>query len=114
MFEVISEYYNYEPSAPKAYPIYRKRTKGHRDTLQSLTRNAAIGNRDLTAVLHSQFPGSHFTTSDIKNERNAIRAATLEGYSPTQALIRILEESNVKHSVKYHDSDVSGIIWTYP
>ena len=65
-------------------------------------------------MLHAQFPGSHLTLKDVKNERLAIRKSELGGYSATQALVRLLEQEGITHFVKYRDDRVTGLLIIFP
>ena len=106
--------HNHGPTGPEAHPAHRKRTTAQVEAIKTLTNSAHIGNRDIASVLHAQFPGSHLTTEDVKNERKAIRKTELGGYTATQALVGLLEREGVTHFVRYRDNRVTGLLITYP
>ena len=105
--------HNHGPTGPEAHPAHRKRTPAQVEAIKTLADSAHIGNRDIASALHSQFPDSHLIMRDVQNERTALRKTELDGYTATQALVRVLEREGVTHFVRYHDSRLSGLLIIY-
>ena len=73
-----------------------------------------MGTRDIESLLRQKFPDHPWVREDIKNEVKKYRRGVLDGYTPTQALIRVFQDYDIKHSVLQVDGRVAALIWTYP
>ena len=67
-----------------------------------------MGTRDIESLLRQKFPDHPWMREDIKNEVKKYRRGVLDGYTPTQALIRVFQDYDIKHSVLQVDGRVAG------
>lgn len=62
----------------------------------------------------SQVP-SFFRPKDIYNDRQAIRLSKLEGLTPTQQWVNLLQRHELRHYISYDENNkITAVFWTYP
>jgi hypothetical protein len=112
--------HNHEADANKAelasHRVHRGLTDAMKATVQALSLNPAQRPRDILSYLLKQFPDEVFTLTDINNFRQRLQTAKYDGLSPTQALIRLLEDRGIYHVVRKAAGDtdrVTGLFWTF-
>ncbi|KAF6518277.1 hypothetical protein HZS61_002355 [Fusarium oxysporum f. sp. conglutinans] len=110
--------HNHGPSiTSSAHPSHRRLTTPVRATIESTSRRVGIRARDVRAVIEEQHPESSFTQRDIYNARALINREKLNGYTPTAALIKLLDEMEIPYLVKWADDQPNrllGLVWTFP
>ena len=116
-FELQDAAHNHEPSAhPSVHPTHRKRTwtEAQSAEIQDYLQ-LAPGAREITALLRKRYPDQVWDRRDIYNERLKARGNELDIYTPTQALIRQLQEANFKHTVLYDEENrLRAVFWSLP
>jgi hypothetical protein len=83
--------------------------------------STSVPPREILTTLQRQFPTKKFdfTTKDIKNYRHLLQREKLDGYSPTQALIKELEGGQIFHRTLYDavpgkEKRLRAIFWSFP
>lgn len=56
--------------------------------------------RDIAPYMRPQYPDQPWSRRDIENEGIRAQDEAFGGYTPTQALIKLLEEHGIKHYVR--------------
>lgn len=66
--------------------------------------------------MRSQTEGtSYFRPKDIYNDRQMIRKSSLEGLTPTQQWVNLLQQQGLRHFIRYdEDHKITAVFWTYP
>ena len=116
-YRVKNSSHNHPPSLdPSAHTIHRRRTKEQQDLARSLARYQGVPAREMGSILRDQAAiPSFFTDRDIYNDRQALKKQLLNGLSPTQAWIQLLQNEDIRHQVRYDDQHrISAVFWTYP
>ncbi len=100
------------------HTIHQKLTAPIRACIANLSENALIRLRTIFNSLCIEFPDASITLQDIRNYRKVLRREVLNGYTPTQALIRYFEAEEIEHQMRYKEVGEScrilGLFFTYP
>jgi hypothetical protein len=116
-YKVVNGTHNHLPSLdPSSHTIHRRRTKEQMDVARSMIQYQGVPAREMADILRDHHPEpSFFKDKDIYNDRYRLKALRLEGYTPTQAWVRILQNEGLKHEVHYdNDHRITAVFWTYP
>ena len=110
--------HNHGPSLrPSAHPSHRHVTTPIKDTIEATSRRVGIRARDVRAVVQEKHPETVFTQRDIYNARAFISREKLNGHTPTAALLKLFDEMEIPHLVKWADDEphrLVGLVWTFP
>jgi hypothetical protein len=103
---------------PSALPQHRKMASPVTSVIKSLSGNYAIKTREISNIIQTQFPGTHFTKKDIDNQRSYLRAEEIDGHSASGAIIKAFDEEGVTYEAFWKDPEVKdvlqGIVFTFP
>jgi hypothetical protein len=67
-------------------------------------------------IVRDAVPGTIIKQKDIINARQKLRVDALDGRTPTQAFLHILQEMGIKHRFRLSDDGENrlvGVVWTY-
>jgi hypothetical protein len=119
-YKVANGEHNHLPSLePSAHPIHRRRTKQQLDLIHSIAKYKGVPAREMANMIRDREADAEerpcFRMKDIYNDRQRQKEALLEGLSPTQAWIQLLQDEGLRHQVQYDDKGrVKAVFWTYP
>lgn len=114
---VLDPSHNHGPSLDSAaHPIHRKRTWTEMQTseIRQQFKTTLASARDITALMREKYPDQVWVVKDVKNEIRAAREESLQGYTPTQALVKEFDTRGIKHFFRQLGGHVTAVIWTYP
>ncbi|KKO96460.1 hypothetical protein THAR02_11439 [Trichoderma harzianum] len=101
-----------------SHKVHRRRTQAQKEIEKSLSEHKALPAREMGDIVRSQTEGpTYFNSKDIYNDRQTIRQSRLEGLTPTQQWINLLQRQGIRHFIRYDDEDnqkVKAVFWTYP
>lgn len=95
--------------------IKRRFTEEQKDYIATFGDRPAISNRELAEGLRERFPGIIFTRRQVRNTRYKLRKARLDGYTPFQATMKLLDEKGISHNVLWSPEDPTkplGLFWS--
>jgi hypothetical protein len=99
------------------HAVHRRLTEEEKKDIEAMSRNIALRPREIRRTLETKNPGLVIEDRDIHNYRALLRKQELGGYTPTQALVKLFEEENIMHRVRYEDDDpsqpVRALFWLY-
>lgn len=102
---------------PSAHPSHRRVNTPIKETIEATSRRVGIRARDVRAVVQEKHPETVFTQRDIYNARALINREKLGGHTPTAALLKLFDEMEIPHLVKWADDEPNrlvGLVWTFP
>lgn len=95
--------------------VKRRFSEEHKAFIASFADRPAIKNREIAASLRERFPGIIFTRQQLKNTRQRLRILLLDGYTPFQATMKLLDERGTHYTVLWADEDQTkpqGLFWS--
>ena len=109
--------HNHGPSADiSAHSAHRKLTDAQKEIVKNASRHPAIPARAVAALAREAEPGSVLKQKDVDNQRQRFRLDELNGRTPTQTFLHILETGGALYRVKFAEDDpdrVLGLFWTF-
>ena len=113
--EILEDQHNHGASPdPVAHPAHRKLTDEQKIEIHQLSRTTTSSTRDITSLLQDQYPEQPFKRKDIENEAIRARKEALGGYTPTQALVRLLQDRGTTYFLRQTQGHISRLFWTFP
>ena len=89
-----------------------------KDLIKTMLENPAIKPRDIAITLYKRYSEAVFIDRDINNYRQKLHRNSLNGYSSTQAAVKLLREKGVFHLIKYENDDktgrITGLFFAFP
>ena len=119
-YSVTNGRHNHGPSLdPSAHVVHRRRTPTQTKMIENLSQHKAIGAREVLDVILTSTPGPAFIKQkDVYNDRQKLRKAKLEGLTPTQQWINLLERSGLRHIILWdYEGDIrrpAAALWCFP
>ena len=112
--------HNHGPSLnPSAHLIHRRRTSEQSKLIQTLTKHKAVAAREVRDVVYASTAGpTHFTLKDVYYDRQKLRVIKLEGLTPTQQWVNLLQRYGLRHKILWgFEGDIRrpiAALWTFP
>jgi hypothetical protein len=101
---------------PSAHSIHRQFSEEQKHLIEDTSRIPGLRAQQVQGLILDKDPSAVFNKKDINNYRRTIRLRDLDGYTPVQALVKILVDEGIQHAVRYDPEDpdrLTGIIWTF-
>jgi hypothetical protein len=114
-FSIQNAHHTHAPSLdPIVHPTHRTISEEHKEEIIRLARTTGLSVRPLTTHMRESYPDVLFARKDIENLVLRARNEALGGYTPTQALVKLFDDQNIRHFVRQVDGRVASVLWTYP
>src|SRR5437667_293280 len=88
-----------------------------KEAIESMSMNPAVRVREIDIALQNNFQDAVFTSRDVENFRAELLLKKLDGYTPTQALVKSFDDLGLEHAVRFCEDEPNRILslfWTYP
>jgi hypothetical protein len=103
---------------PSEYSQYRAFTEEMEEYTNDLSvENTGIQSREVGHLLRQRYPDATFLQRDVENLPARLKKQRQDGYSPVQAVIKLMDDEDIKYSIKFADDDkdrIVGLFWTLP